>query len=330
MRTSTTRSGSNNRVIVVVVLVSLLGAACGGGDTTTSVTTTSSTTLATAATPTTTTSVTTTNGDPRSTTTGRTTTTRHITTTTSRTTTTTSRGSIPRPTVAASTTPAAPRPTGGLAGKVIVVDPGHNGANGTHPSIINALVDAGGFQKACNTTGTAAPNGYTEALFNWQTSQLLVAALRAAGATVILTRTSNDGVGPCIDVRGQTADTNNADALISVHADGSSSADHGFHVIYPPVVPGYITASASASERLAVAVRDAEVAAGLAISTYIGSNGLSKRSDLGTLNRTGDRPGVIIECGNMKNVADLASLQSPAGQATIARAITSAFADFFA
>jgi len=302
-------------IIAVVASTTMLIAACGTADNTpaSSPTTTTTSVVPATATASPTTSPTT-----------------STSTTTSTTRPTTIRPLTPTTTTAPSITAAPTRSPGGLAGKVVVVDPGHNGRNGANPSIINALVDAGGFKKACNTTGTAGPNGYSEALFNWQTSQLLVAELRAAGATVVMTRSSNDGVGPCVDVRGQTAATSNADVLVSIHADGSATSNHGFHVIYPPVVPGYIETSAPASERIAQAVRDAQVTAGLSTSTYIGTGGLSKRSDLGTLNRTGDRPAIIIECGNMKNAADLAFLQSSAGQTTIARALVTALTNFFA
>ena len=56
--------------------------------------------------------------------------------------------------------------TGG--GRVVVIDPGHNGANGANPGTINALVDAGfGETKPCNTTGTSTNAGYSEHQFTW-------------------------------------------------------------------------------------------------------------------------------------------------------------------
>jgi N-acetylmuramoyl-L-alanine amidase len=57
--------------------------------------------------------------------------------------------------------PAAESRTLPLAGKTIAVDPGHNGANWSHPEEINRLVDAGGFRKACDTTGASTDDGYT-------------------------------------------------------------------------------------------------------------------------------------------------------------------------
>jgi N-acetylmuramoyl-L-alanine amidase len=50
-----------------------------------------------------------------------------------------------------------------LAGQTVLLDPGHNGANATHPKRINRQVDIGqGMRKACDTTGTATRSGYAE------------------------------------------------------------------------------------------------------------------------------------------------------------------------
>ena len=61
--------------------------------------------------------------------------------------------------------PYAARP---LAGKVVVIDPGHQLGNRNFPAEINRQVPAGGFTKPCNTTGTATDGGYPEATFVWQ------------------------------------------------------------------------------------------------------------------------------------------------------------------
>ena len=42
----------------------------------------------------------------------------------------------------------------------------------------------------------------------------------AEGATVVLTRTSNTGVGPCVTERAAIGNRARADAAISIHADG--------------------------------------------------------------------------------------------------------------
>jgi len=231
----------------------------------------------------------------------------------------------PTPTTPAPTTTVPATGSGSLAGRTVVIDPGHNGGNFSHTAEINTMVDAGGFQKACNTTGTATDGGYRETMFNWAGAVQLASRLRAMGATVILTRDSDTGWGPCIDERGGIADEADADALVSIHADGAAAGEHGFHVIRPGPVPGYTDGIVEPSSQLATRTRDTLVAAGLTPATYVGGGGIVARTDLGTLNLA-RVPAVMLEAGNMRNAADAALLQSPAGQAAIAEALASAVA----
>jgi N-acetylmuramoyl-L-alanine amidase len=229
-------------------------------------------------------------------------------------------GSTSTSAAASTTTTVVPQP---LAGRVVVVDPGHNGANGAHPAEIGRLVDAGGFSKACNTTGTAAA-GITESRVNWQQALVLRTVLEEAGATVVLTRTDDEGWGPCIDERGLTAQRAGADALVSLHVDGAAPNASGFHVI--SATPGTTVTQgvATSSSALATALRDALVANGFAPANYLaGGSGLVARGDLGTLNRAGVTA-VMLEAGNLRNDADRAVLTSPDGQRRVALAILAA------
>ncbi|MCU1352287.1 MAG: N-acetylmuramoyl-L-alanine amidase [Acidimicrobiales bacterium] len=210
----------------------------------------------------------------------------------------------------------------------MVIDPGHNGANGAHAAEINRPVDAGGFQKACNTTGTAQGT-YTESAVNFALATELAAQLTARGARVVLTRTDDRGWGPCIDERGLRAKREGAVALISLHADGAGAGQHGFHVIHPASIPGYTDAIVAPSARLATLVRDRVRAAGFSPSNYAGRDGLVERRDLGTLNRAGV-PAAMIECGNMHDPGDLAAITSPAGRQRLAAALADAIAGFAA
>src|SRR2546421_12382886 len=125
-----------------------------------------------------------------------------------------------------------------LLGKTIAVDPGHNGANWSHPAEIDRVVDAGGFRKACDTTGASTNDGYTEAAYNFDVAMRLARILRREGATVVLTRTSNDGVGPCIDERAAIGNDARADAAISIHADGGPPRGRGLAGVYKAQAPG--------------------------------------------------------------------------------------------
>ena len=83
-----------------------------------------------------------------------------------------------------------------LAGKVVGIDPGHNGLNYSAPGVIDQPVFNGTGTETCDTTGTATASGYTEAQFNFNVATYLQADLQAEGATVVLTRPDNQGVGP--------------------------------------------------------------------------------------------------------------------------------------
>jgi N-acetylmuramoyl-L-alanine amidase len=224
----------------------------------------------------------------------------------------------------ARTTPAAPAP---LAGRVVVLDPGHNRDNGRFPAEIGRMVDAGGFQKQCNTTGTATDSGVPEATVNWELALLVRDRLTDLGARVVLTREENAGWGPCIDQRAAVANEAGADLLLSLHADGTAASARGFHVIMPGDRPGWTGDIAADSRRAAVLVRDALVAAGIPPAAYIGAQGLDERTDLGTLNRS-DVPAVMLEAGNLRNAADTALLTGAQGQARVAAALARAVTEF--
>ena len=217
-----------------------------------------------------------------------------------------------------------------LAGRTIVVDPGHNGRNWAHPREIGRLVDAGTLRKPCDTTGTQTASGYTETAFTFDVALRLRALLRARGARVVLTRRSNDGFGPCITERAAIGNRAHADAAISVHADGGPPSGRGFFVIYPPSIRGLTDDIAGVSRRLALAIRTAySGVTGMPYSTYAGSQGLQVRSDLGGLNLS-DVPKVFVEAGNMRNPADAALLERPGFRQRIARALAGGLAGFLA
>jgi N-acetylmuramoyl-L-alanine amidase len=198
-----------------------------------------------------------------------------------------------------------------LAGKTVAVDPGHNGGNYLHTAEIDRLVNAGTLRKACDTTGTESDDGYTEAAYSLDVALRLAHILRAEGAHVVLTRTTNTGWGPCITERAAIGNRAHANAAISIHADGGPPGGRGFEVIYPPSIPGLTDDIAAASHRLALAVRAAFAAGtGEPYATYVGRDGLDVRSDLGGLNLS-NVPKVFIETGNMRNAGDARRLESP-------------------
>jgi N-acetylmuramoyl-L-alanine amidase len=210
----------------------------------------------------------------------------------------------------------------------VVVDPGHNGGNATHPATINRLVPAGrGRRKPCNTTGTATARGYTESAFNWSVATSLRKLLIGDGAKVVTTRSSDAGVGPCVNVRAAIGNAAHAAAVIAIHADGAAPGGRGFHVIYPPDAGG-TAAIYRPSLRLAQAVHGALVAANVfPTSTYLGRGGYDQRDDLAGLNLS-TRPAIFVELGNMDNPTDAALQATPSVRLQLARALRAGLVRF--
>jgi len=216
-----------------------------------------------------------------------------------------------------------------LIGRTVVLNPGHNGANGAAPQIINRRVDIGqGQTKACDTTGTATDSGYSEAAYNWDIALRARRVLRKRGAKVVLTRDDNDSIGPCIDERARIANRARADATVSIHADGGPAAGAGFHVIEPALIRGLTDDVFGASHRLAIDVRAAfRAATGEPYANYIGRQGIDRRSDLGGL-RLANVPAVFIETGNMRNARDARRMRSAAYRLRAARGIANGIERF--
>jgi N-acetylmuramoyl-L-alanine amidase len=207
-----------------------------------------------------------------------------------------------------------------LAGRIVAVDPGHNGGNAAAAGVINQLIWNGREWETCDTTGTETDSGYTEALFNFNVAEYLAADLQAEGATVVLTRNSNSGVGPCVTERAAIGNNARADAAISIHADGGPPSGSGFAVL-EPVADGPNNGVIAASQVLGLDIRAAfQAGTGEPVSNYDGVDGIQPRNDLAGLNLT-TVPKVLIECGNMRNSTDAAVLTSSAWQQSAAEAL---------
>ena len=214
-----------------------------------------------------------------------------------------------------------------LAGKVVGIDPGHNGRNWSDPSYINHQIWNGRESETCDTTGTETDGGYTEARFNWNVAGYLTADLEAEGARVVLTRYSDDGVGPCVTTRARIIDRAHANVAIDIHADGGPPGGRGFAILLP-VADGANDRVIASSRRFALDLRSRFAAGtGMPDSTYDGVGGLEPRNDLAGLNLT-TVPKVLIECGNMRDATDAALLVTSAWQQRAATAMARAITEF--
>ncbi|MBV9091593.1 MAG: Rv3717 family N-acetylmuramoyl-L-alanine amidase [Mycobacteriaceae bacterium] len=222
------------------------------------------------------------------------------------------------PTLAAplTSTPAIASST--IAGTIVFLDPGHNGANDA--SINRQVTNGRGGTKECQTTGTTTDDGYPEHTFNWDMVLRIRAALSEAGVRTAMSRGNDNALGPCVDQRAAMANALHPDAVVSIHADGGPPDGRGFHVNYSD--PPLNQAQAGPAVRLAQAMRDQLVAAGLQPSTYRGTDGLYGRADLAGLNLA-QYPSILVEMGNMKNRDDAAVLESSDGRARYAAAVVS-------
>jgi len=214
-----------------------------------------------------------------------------------------------------------------LSGRVIGIDPGHNGANYTDPSFLNQWIWNGRAMEHCDTTGTATNAGYSEALFTFNVSQYLRADLRSQGATVVMTRSSNSGVGPCVNTRAAIINAAHAAVAVDIHADGGPPGGRGFAIL-EPVADGPNDAVIGSSATFGSVLRsDFLTYTGMPVSSYDGVGGVQPRSDLAGLNLT-TVPKVLIECGNMRNATDAALLTSSVFQRRAAAAIDAAIVAF--
>ena len=230
--------------------------------------------------------------------------------------------------------PAAPSPAGPsapaalpLTGEIIGIDPGHNGGNFTDPGAIAHLIWNGAEWEACDTTGTMTDGGYTEAQFTFNVARYLRADLLRDGARVVMTRTSNDGVGPCVNRRAEIINDAHADVAVDIHADGGPASGRGFTIL-EPVADGPNDKVIAASQRFGADVRQAMLAGTpMPVSDYYGVDGIEPRDDLAGLNLT-TVPKVLIECGNMRNATDAALLVTARFQQLLAGALTAAIVRF--
>ncbi|HEX3286759.1 MAG TPA: Rv3717 family N-acetylmuramoyl-L-alanine amidase [Mycobacterium sp.] len=226
--------------------------------------------------------------------------------------------------VAASTiaSPASAAPAN-IAGMIVFLDPGHNGANDS--SISRQVPTGRGGTKNCQESGTSTDNGYPEHTFNWDTVLRIRQSLTALGVRTAMSRGNDTGLGPCVDERAEMANSLKPNAVVSIHADGGPPTGRGFHVNYSS--PPLNQVQAGPSVQFAQVMRDQLQASGLVPATYIGSGGLYPRADLTGLNLA-QYPSILVELGNMKNPADVGLITTEEGRQKYADAVVRGIAGF--
>jgi N-acetylmuramoyl-L-alanine amidase len=240
-----------------------------------------------------------------------------------------SRAAAASPPATVATPTPTPTPAAPLAGKTVGIDPGHNGDNKDDPAYLARQVWNGRTMEGCDTTGTESDGGYPEAAFTFAVSTYLQADLIKDGAKVVMTRTNNNGVGPCVDRRAQILNAARSSVAIDIHGDGGPASGRGFTVL-EPVADGPNDAVIASSLRFGADVHAAMLAGtGMPIADYYGQDGYISRDDLAGLNLT-TVPKILIECGNMRNATDARLMQTPVFQQRLAAAFTAAIVKFLA
>jgi N-acetylmuramoyl-L-alanine amidase len=219
-------------------------------------------------------------------------------------------------------TPASAAPAN-IAGMIVFLDPGHNGANDA--SISRQVPTGRGGTKDCQASGTSTDDGYAEHTFAWDTTLRIRQALTALGVRTAMSRGDDTGLGPCVDERANMANSLRPNAIVSIHADGGPPTGRGFHVLYS--APPLNAAQAGPAVQFAQVMRDQLAGSGFVPSTYVGSNGLNPRADIAGLNLA-QYPSILVECGNMKNPVDSALMKTPEGRQKYAEAVVRGIAGF--
>lgn len=160
-----------------------------------------------------------------------------------------------------------------LLGKRIVVDPGHGGKD----------------------PGASAMDGSYEKDYNLRIAHLVARQLRAAGAEVLMTRSSDRFIS--LDERAQLADQTRCDLFLSIHADAASNPSARGATLYR--ARGATGASCGYGEEILSALSRAGLA----------HRGLREAGFRVLMAHS--RPSLLLECGFLTNASDAANLNDP-------------------
>lgn len=179
------------------------------------------------------------------------------------------------------------------AGKVVVIDPGHQ----TKDSSEKEPIGPGSSEmKQKDTSGaTGVVTGLHEYELNLQVSNKLKEELEKRGYKVIMTRTQNVGEISCIE-RAEVANNANADAYVRIHANGvDNQSANGVMTICQTANNPYNSNIYSECKRLSVDVLDEVVAATGAKREYVWE------TDTMTGNNWSKVPVTLVEMGYLSN-----------------------------
>ncbi len=188
----------------------------------------------------------------------------------------------------------------GLEGKVIVLDPGHGGSD---PGAIGKVL------------------GVTDADIGLTVAQKLRDMLKADGATVLMTRSTD--VRVTLPERSKVANDAEADMFISIHGNSSTNTSANGIQVYYYAPSGNANLYAQSYVRKTLANKVSE---GLKDST-------GTKSDVRTGNyaviRETDRPCLLVETGFLSNAAEEALLAKDSYRQKLAQGIYEGIVEYF-
>lgn len=211
--------------------------------------------------------------------------------------------------------------SGTTAGKVVVIDPGHQRkgdstkeANGPGSSTMKARVTGG-------TTGWTT--GVPEYELTLEIGLMLKTELESRGYTVYMTRSTHD-VNISNKERAQYATTVNADIAVRLHGNGvENTSVSGALTLSPSSSNPYIADLAESSMKLSKCV----------LSAYCNATGMKNRgcqtSDTMTGINWSTVPVTILEMGYMTNSSDDTNMQDDAYQKKMVQGIADGIDDYF-
>ncbi len=222
-----------------------------------------------------------------------------------------------------------PSTPGPLTGKVIVLDPGHNGRYSRSINERSYFTYGAGW-RPCAQFGTVTYTDVTEHEIAWQVANRVAPLLLAQGATVVVTRANDDGYGPCNNERPEIANREGAHLFLSVHVDGNENKTlRGFFVAHSDRMAGGEPVQAASARAAQILARHVLTGTSLPGSNYVGTQGnpVYVRSDLAILDGVRGAPALLIESGNSRNPDDVAFLTGADTQQQYAAALAAAAAE---
>ncbi|RFU69368.1 hypothetical protein D0469_09870 [Peribacillus saganii] len=195
------------------------------------------------------------------------------------------------------------KPSGGqaLAGKVIVLDPGHGGKDpGTSGKATGAL------------PGSLEEKATLEKTVNLQTVNAMAKTLQAAGATVILTRTTDEYL--TLLQRVNVSHSQNADVFISVHYNAPGNKSTGIDTFFYPTHVN--------EQKLASYVHEE-----LIKSTQMKNRGV-KPGNFQVI-RDNKKPALLLELGFLSNPDEAKLVKSEEYQQKVAQGVYQGLAKYF-